>query len=136
MYEQISRPSAKGPTGQLLLRVILDTGSQRTFIGRDVCRALACPIKSRAALPDHVWPYPSNKNSSVNLVSVTLKSLHDDQVTTVEAFEVPEICIITSSPVNGDLLRSLESRGPYAAERELPDTFFNHLISVLIPSDF
>ncbi|KAH9362079.1 hypothetical protein HPB48_002057 [Haemaphysalis longicornis] len=46
VYLQTCRAWATGPNGQLLVMVLQHTGSQRTFIRRDVSRSLGCSVES------------------------------------------------------------------------------------------
>ncbi|KAH7978003.1 hypothetical protein HPB49_004148 [Dermacentor silvarum] len=45
VFPQTGRAWAVTPARFILLRFLLDTGSQRTFVRRDIARALHCPVQ-------------------------------------------------------------------------------------------
>ncbi|XP_077528171.1 uncharacterized protein LOC144139787 [Haemaphysalis longicornis] len=133
---QTGRAWGIGTSRQLLVRFLLDSGSQRTFIRRDVSRALDCPVDGVERLT--IATFGNTRTSapvSCNRVSLTLKSQHDGQRITIEALEVPNICNVTSPPVSEEILTSMAAKCQVAADARLSATFQEHQISVLIGSD-
>ncbi|KAH7974106.1 hypothetical protein HPB49_010146 [Dermacentor silvarum] len=77
----------------VLLRFLLDTGSQRTIVRRDVARALNCPVQG----VERFTPFTFGKTHrpvtlTCSRVSVTLRIPHNTNETTIDGLEVPEIC--------------------------------------------
>ncbi|KAH9371706.1 hypothetical protein HPB48_016707 [Haemaphysalis longicornis] len=135
IYLQTGRAWAIGASHKLLVRVLLYSGSQRTFIRRDLSRTLRCPVRGVEDL-SLVTFGDSRPRSSVrcNRVAVTLKSQHDGRRITIEALEVPEIDAVTSPPVNADVLR-WQGRNLTAADVRLADTHLEDRVSILIGSE-
>ncbi|XP_077548006.1 uncharacterized protein LOC144160659 [Haemaphysalis longicornis] len=133
---QTGRAWGIGTSRQLLVRFLLDSGSQRTFIRRDVSRALDCPVDGVERLTTATFGNTRTSTPvSCNRVSLTLKSQHDGQRITIEALEVPNICNVTSPPVSEEILTSMAAKCQVAADARLSATFQEHQISVLIGSD-
>ncbi|XP_077564559.1 uncharacterized protein LOC144180026 [Haemaphysalis longicornis] len=133
---QTGRAWGIGTSRQMLVRFLLDSGSQRTFIRRDVSRALDCPVDGVEHLT--IATFGNIRTSapvSCNRVSLTLKSQHDGQRITIEGLEVPNICNVTSPPVSEYILNSMAAKCHVAADARLSDTFQEHQISGLIWSD-
>ncbi|XP_077550653.1 uncharacterized protein LOC144163843 [Haemaphysalis longicornis] len=130
---QTGRAWALGKSHQLLVRFLLDTGSQRTFIRRDVSQALCCPVNGVERLTLSTFGDTRPRAPvTCNRVSLTLKSQHDGQNITVEALEVPSICTITSPPLSKEIIRAIADQGQVAADARLAPTFRENQVSVLI----
>ncbi|KAH7977361.1 hypothetical protein HPB49_000945 [Dermacentor silvarum] len=117
---RVTSVSASG-TGvmSILLRLLLDTGSQRTFIRRDVARALNCPVQG------------------VERLTIFTFAQHSTNETTIDALEVPEISAVTSPPADSAIITMMTHHGlvPVDARSEAK-TFREDEISILIGSDF
>ncbi|XP_077557390.1 uncharacterized protein LOC144172577 [Haemaphysalis longicornis] len=136
IYLQTGRAWAIGASHKLIVRILLDSGSQRTFIRRDLSRTLRCPVRGVEDL-SLVTFGDSRPRSSVrcNGVAITLKSQHGGRRITIEALEVPEICAVTSPPVNAEVLSKMAGRNLTAADGRLTDTHMEDRVSILIGSD-
>lgn len=133
---QTGRAWALGKSHQRLVRFSLDTGSQRTFIRRDVSQALCCPVNGVERLTLSTFGDTRPRAPvTCNRVSLTLKSQHNGQNITVEALEVPSICTITSPPVSKEIVRVMSDQGQVAADARLAPMFRENQVSVLIGSD-
>lgn len=114
------RAWAIGASHKLLVRILLDSSSQRTFIRRDLSRTLRCAVRG---VEDLSLGDPHPKSSvRCNRVSITLNSQHDGRRITVEALEVPEICAVTCPLVNGDVVSEMAKRNLTPADVQHANT--------------
>ena len=74
------------------LRVLLDTGSQRSYVSNRLWEALGLPaIRSDTLIVKTFGPNYSQVQS-FDVVSVCLRNFNDDLNTYIKAFIVPTIC--------------------------------------------
>lgn len=127
---------ASGKYNSVLVRLLLDTGSQRTFIRRDLSKRLDLPSLGTEDLS--LWTFGTSKCSrpySCRSVKLELHSRFDSRSVTVDALEVPEVCTVKTPAIGPDLLAQLRERKMFVADdnrlgdRPIPT------ISVLIGSD-
>ncbi|XP_037503407.1 uncharacterized protein LOC119378295 [Rhipicephalus sanguineus] len=119
-----------------LVRILLDSGSQRTFIRADVSKDLRCPVIGTEELS--VVTFGHSKPREVirsRRVALTLRGQRRDIAVTVEALEVPEVCAVTSPPLSTDILQLLCDKNYDAADNFHPDTWHPQEVSVLLGSD-
>ncbi|KAH7951754.1 hypothetical protein HPB52_012518 [Rhipicephalus sanguineus] len=119
-----------------LVRILLDSGSQRTFIRADVSKDLRCPVMGTEELS--LVTFGHSKPREVmrsRRVALTLRGQRRDIVVTVEALEVPEVCAVTSPPLSTDILQLLCDKNYDAADNFHPYTWNAQEVSVLLGSD-
>ncbi|XP_077536079.1 uncharacterized protein LOC144148418 [Haemaphysalis longicornis] len=137
VYLRTCREWATGPNGQLLVRVLLDTGSQRTFIRRDVSRALGYSVEGVEDLK--LVTFGKSHHAAAEKyprVSVTVASQNNGKQVVIDALEVPSICVVTSPPITDDTLRLMHDHGLFAADTSPASAYMDDHISILIGSDF
>ncbi|XP_077545161.1 uncharacterized protein LOC144158266 [Haemaphysalis longicornis] len=137
VYLQTCRAWATGPNGQLLVRVLLDTGSQRTFIRRDVSRALGYSVEGVEDLK--LVTFGKSHHAAAEKyprVSVTVASQNNGKQVVIDALEVPSICVVTSPPITDDTVRLMHDHGLFAADTSPASAYMDDHISILIGSDF
>ncbi|XP_077548092.1 uncharacterized protein LOC144160812 [Haemaphysalis longicornis] len=137
VYLQTCRAWATGPNGQLLVRVLLDTGSQRTFVRRDVSRALGYSVEGVEDLK--LVTFGKSHHAAAEKyprVSVTVASQNNGKQVVIDALEVPSICVVTSPPITDDTLRLMYDHGLFAADTSPASAYMDDHISILIGSDF
>ncbi|XP_077552449.1 uncharacterized protein LOC144166823 [Haemaphysalis longicornis] len=137
VYLQTCRAWATGPNGQLLVRVLLDTGSQRTFVRRDVSRALGYSVEGVEDLK--LVTFGKSHHAAAEKyprVSVTVASQNNGKQVVIDALEVSSICVVTSPPITDDTLRLMHDHGLFAADTSPASAYMDDHISILIGSDF
>ncbi|KAL1476555.1 hypothetical protein MTO96_018394 [Rhipicephalus appendiculatus] len=135
---QTGRAWAIAPAKTVLVRFLLDTGSQRSFIRQDIARALKCPVRGTERLT--LFTFGQAKRPATltcERVALTLRSQHSSNETTIEALAIPEISPVTSPPADGEIVTMMTRKGMLPADAR-PDatTLREDDISVLIGSDF
>ncbi|KAH7944196.1 hypothetical protein HPB52_016992 [Rhipicephalus sanguineus] len=119
-----------------LVRILLDSGSQRTFIRADVSKDLRCPVIGTEELS--LVTFGHSKPREVmrsRRVALTLRGQRRNIAVTMEALEVPEVCAVTSPPLSTDILQLLCDKNYDAADHFHPDTWYAQEVSVLLGSD-
>ncbi|KAL1436404.1 hypothetical protein MTO96_049638 [Rhipicephalus appendiculatus] len=84
----------------VLVRILLDTGSQRIFIRRDLSTSLDLPSVGREDLS--LLTFGSSKRSRAHLyrtVQLKLQSRFDAHEITMDALEVPEVCTVKTPDI-------------------------------------
>ncbi|KAH9369941.1 hypothetical protein HPB48_001818 [Haemaphysalis longicornis] len=129
--------STTGPNGQLLVRVLLEPGSQRTFVRRDVSRALGCSVEGLEYLKLVTFGKSHHEAAEkYPRVSVTVASQNNGKQVAINALEVPSICVVTSPPITDDTLRLMHDHGLFAADTSPASAYMDDHIRILIGSDF
>ncbi|KAH7977292.1 hypothetical protein HPB49_000327 [Dermacentor silvarum] len=138
VFLQTGRAWAVAPARSVLLRFLLDTGSQRTFVWWDVARALNCPVQGVERLALFTFGKTQRLVTlTCNRVSVTLRTQQSTNEITIDALEVPEISGVTSPPADGTIITMMTNLGLVPADARLEATTFREdEISILIGSDF
>ncbi|KAH7947343.1 hypothetical protein HPB52_010255 [Rhipicephalus sanguineus] len=133
---QTGRAWVESGPRRLLARVMLDSGSQRSFIRTDIAKRLRCRA---LGIEELSWMTFGNAKLQHQLrcqrVSVTLHGRFNDSTVTLEALEVPEVCSATSPPLDTEVLELLCARKHDAADLFDPETWHPDDISILIGSD-
>lgn len=125
-----SRPSGHGSSAQI--RGILDGGSQRTFITKDLVAKLGLKVvaETSVALNAFAWSVTSE------VVELRLGSQFEDAEQVIQAITVPTICPnVPYSYINDAFAARLrESHHRLADERTVPDICEEPGVSLLIGS--
>ncbi|XP_037521388.1 uncharacterized protein LOC119398627 [Rhipicephalus sanguineus] len=133
---QTGRVWAESGPRELLVRVMLDSGSQRSFIRTDVSKRLQCKVIGREELSLVTFGNAKPRNHlRCRRVSVTLRGHFNGSTVALEALEVPEVCTVTSPPLNIEVLELLSARRYDAADMFDPETWHPEDVSILIGSD-
>ncbi|XP_037514045.1 uncharacterized protein LOC119390470 [Rhipicephalus sanguineus] len=134
---QTGRAWAIAPEKTVLVRFLLDTGSQRSFVRQDIARALKCPVRGTERLTLFTFGKTQRPATlTCERVAVTLRSQHSSNETTIEALAIPEISPVTSPPADGELVTMMTRQGMLPADAHPEATTFQEdEISVLIGSD-
>ncbi|KAH6930827.1 hypothetical protein HPB50_019705 [Hyalomma asiaticum] len=134
---QTGRAWAIAPAKTILIRFLLDSGSQRSFVRQDIARTLKCPVRGTERL--NLFTFGKTHLPSTitcERVAIMLRSQHNSNQTTIEALAVPEISAVTSPPADGAIIDIMRHRGMLPADECLGATTFQEdEISVLIGSD-
>ncbi|KAH7957780.1 hypothetical protein HPB52_022662 [Rhipicephalus sanguineus] len=105
---QTGRIWAECGTRRLLVRVLLDSVSQRSCIREDAARKLQCSVVGREELSLITFGNSKyQRRLRAERVSVRLRSQFDDAVVELEALTIPEICSVTSPPLENNILQAL-----------------------------
>ncbi|KAL1483855.1 hypothetical protein MTO96_032911 [Rhipicephalus appendiculatus] len=102
---------ASGRHDSVLVRILLDTGIQRTFIRRDLSTSLDLPSVGTEDLS--LLTFGSSKRSRTHryrTVQLKLQSRFDAQEITMDALEVPEICTVKTPAIGQGMLMQLHER--------------------------
>ncbi|KAH7943590.1 hypothetical protein HPB52_009381 [Rhipicephalus sanguineus] len=133
---QTGRIWAECGTRRLLVRVLLDSGSQRSYIREDAARKLQCSVVGREELSLITFGNSkSQRRLRAERVSVRLRSQFDDAAVELEALTIPEICSVTSPPLENNILQVLIAKEYKVADACQADTWKEDDITVLIGSD-
>ncbi|XP_064488372.1 uncharacterized protein LOC135400471 [Ornithodoros turicata] len=133
---QNDRVWALGRQANHLARVLFDTGSHRTYVRQDLSRRIGCPVLGTEDLT--VYTFGRSKAPSryhCRRVALSLTSQHAHCPLIIEALEVPEVCSVTTQPLDILALDKLRDLGLAAADAPLPDNVADAHISVLIGSN-
>ncbi|KAH9379902.1 hypothetical protein HPB48_001002 [Haemaphysalis longicornis] len=133
---QTARALAEGVGRRLVVRVLLDTGNQRTFIRQDTARAM----KRTAVGTDDLSLVTSGTAKSPKVlgcrrVQVTLRGQALGRPVVLEAFEVPKICSLASPQLDTTTVKALIEKRYDIADAFHPSTWTAKEISVLVGSD-
>ncbi|KAL1448760.1 hypothetical protein MTO96_044006, partial [Rhipicephalus appendiculatus] len=127
---------ASGRHDSVLVRILLDTGSQRTFVRRDLSTSLDLPCvgtEDRSLLT-----FGSSKRTRTHqyrTVQLKLQSRFDAQEITMDALEVPEVCTVKTPAIGQGLLMQLHERKMLIADEQRIGHRPTQTISVIIGSD-
>ncbi|XP_064463564.1 uncharacterized protein LOC135374554 [Ornithodoros turicata] len=123
---------ASGPAGKKQIRALLDTGSQQTFIRRDLLRDLRCEIDGEEEMP--ICSFASShhpKSFRCERVRVRLHALSNvSSFVDVEALGMEDVCKVFTPPLDETTTQAMWQYG-----LDLADTSCTHEIGVLIGSD-
>ncbi|KAH7977093.1 hypothetical protein HPB51_027048 [Rhipicephalus microplus] len=93
------------PPKTVLVQLLLNTGSQRSFIRQDVSRDLKFPVRDAERLT--LFTFGQMKRPATftcERVALTLRSKHGSNENTIEALAIPEISPVTSPPADGEIV--------------------------------
>lgn len=127
---------ACGNADRVLVRLLFDTGSQRTFVRNDLANKLELPSTGVEDLT--VFTFGDSQRShwcSCRKLNVTLTGRFESKEVTLDALEVPEVCTVRSSPMEPALVSILRSRNLVIADEPQDDKDQSPTISVLVGSD-
>ncbi|KAL1433846.1 hypothetical protein MTO96_012185 [Rhipicephalus appendiculatus] len=127
---------ASGRHDYVLVRILLDTGSQRTFIRCDLSTSLDLPSVGTEDLS--LLTFGSSKRSRTRryrTVQLKLQSRFDAQEITMDALEVPEVCTVKTPAIGQGLLMQLHERKMLIADDQRIGHRPTQTISVIIGSD-
>ena len=98
--------SPNGKHGGITVRVLLDTGRQRTYVSARLRQALNLPSLKKECLLIKTFGNNSEQIENCNLVQLCLQSIRDDLSIYVTAYEVPKIC----SPLQNQKINSAQQK--------------------------
>ena len=98
--------SPDGKHGGITIRVLLDTGCQRTYVSSRLRQALNLPSLKKECLLIKTFGNNSEQIENCNLVQLCLQSIRDDLSIYVTAYEVPKIC----SPLQNQRINSAQQK--------------------------
>ncbi|KAL1479890.1 hypothetical protein MTO96_051504 [Rhipicephalus appendiculatus] len=133
---QMATVWALGRHDSVLVRILLDTGSQRTFIRRDLSTSLDRPSVGTEDLS--LLTFGSSKRSRTHryrTVQLKLQSRFDAQEITMDALEVPEVCTVKTPAIGQGLLMQLHERKMLIADEQRIGHRPTQTISVIIGLD-
>lgn len=110
VFLQTAKAWAEGQQKRTLVRLLLDGGSQRTFIRSDLSKNLQLKVLGEEEL--NIFTFggaEAARHTKSRRVELWLRSQHDRTEVRVEALEVPCICAdLMPVPSDADVLRMLE----------------------------
>ena len=133
---QTAHVKATGSKGTERIRIMLDSGSNQSFIRTGTARRLGCETLSSEKLRIHTFGGGQGLQQLSNRVKVTLSATEDkDNQLTLTAHEIPIICSPPPAVTTDDLRGHLHLAGLKLAEEPSADPF-NEEIDVLIGLDY
>ncbi|XP_064462067.1 uncharacterized protein LOC135372371 [Ornithodoros turicata] len=135
---QTAKVWVQGENGQRrLVRVLLDGGSQRSFIRKDISAKIGCTALRTEDLHIHTLGNVAPSRTTYRCVQVVLcsqfASPDRDPAVTIEALEYEQICSNKLPALNEDLSRQLKTMGLDIADEPTKAICD---VSLLIGSDF
>ncbi|XP_037508931.1 uncharacterized protein LOC119385594 [Rhipicephalus sanguineus] len=127
---------ASGTRGCVPVRLLLDTGSQRTFIRKDLSQQLCLPSTGYEEMA--VYTFGGSKHPrhyQCRRVNVTLCGRIGPIVVDLEALEVPEVCTVKGPALEPNVINMMHHRNLTFADEVQGDQPQDSTISVLIGSD-
>ena len=91
---QTAQAYVSGPSHRVRVRVIFDSGSQRSFICEDIKDQLDLPVIGRESLQINVFGNDDQRKDiqSKELIEFTIGSIANSFQTKIQAFTIPKIC--------------------------------------------
>ncbi|KAH7945334.1 hypothetical protein HPB49_009673 [Dermacentor silvarum] len=134
---QTGRAWAATPAKSILLRFLSDKDSQRTFVRQDIFRALNCPVQGIQCVTLFTFGETHRPVTvTCNRVSVTIRSQHRTNETTIDALDVAGMSAVTSPPADGAIINLMTHHRLVPADaRSEPTTFREDDITIMIGSD-
>ncbi|XP_049272070.1 uncharacterized protein LOC125758673 [Rhipicephalus sanguineus] len=127
---------ASGTRGCVPVRLLLDTGSQRTFIRKDLSQQLCLPSTGYEEMD--VYTFGGSKHPrhyQCRRVNVTLCARIEPIVVDVEALEMPEVCTVKGPALEPNVINMMRDRNLTLADEVQGHQPQDSTISVLIGSD-
>eukprot|EP00112_Aurelia_sp_Birch-Aquarium-sp1_P019022 Seg4627.2 transcript_id=Seg4627.2/GoldUCD/mRNA.D3Y31 product="hypothetical protein" protein_id=Seg4627.2/GoldUCD/D3Y31 len=116
---QTAQAYASGSEHRIRVRVIFDSGSQRSFICDDIKDQLDLRVVGKESLQINVFGN-DNQNKDIQskeLVEFTIGSVSNSFQTKVQAFTIPKIC----QPITRQNIQSARENFEYLKDLELAD---------------
>ena len=105
------------PSRKVKLRVILDSGSQRSYISEKARNTLDLASKKRENMVIKVFGSTEGKETSCDIVAVDLSGRNSNFNVEINALVVPTIC----SPIQGQTIRFAKKMYPHLQNLHLAD---------------
>ncbi|XP_014836153.1 PREDICTED: uncharacterized protein LOC106914092 [Poecilia mexicana] len=103
---------AVGPKERKISRCLLDGGSQRSFVHRDIVRALGLPVVRQETLNLHVFGSTSPVVEKRNIVRVQLENVwNTERKIEIDAVETPEVCTAVIKVPTEPIQAEIKKRG-------------------------
>ena len=133
---QTAQVKATGAKGARLVRIMLDSGSNQSFIRTETARKLGCEVLSQEHLRVHTFGGGQGLQQTSDRVKVTLSATYNEESKiTLTAYEIPVICSPPPAVTQDDLRGHLHLAGLKLAEEPSADPF-NEEIDILIGLDY
>eukprot|EP00112_Aurelia_sp_Birch-Aquarium-sp1_P020996 Seg554.7 transcript_id=Seg554.7/GoldUCD/mRNA.D3Y31 product="hypothetical protein" protein_id=Seg554.7/GoldUCD/D3Y31 len=116
---QTAQAYVSGSEHRIRVRVIFDSGSQRSFICDDIKDQLDLRVVGKESLQINVFGNDNQRkdNQSKELVEFTIGSVSNSFQTKVQAFTIPKIC----QPITQQNIQSARENFEYLKDLELAD---------------
>ncbi|XP_028404089.1 uncharacterized protein LOC114526762 [Dendronephthya gigantea] len=116
------------------VRVLFDSGSQRSFVTTKRARELGCKMLRRESLSVGTFGQRALKSEVREVVQLDLKSVRGDEVVSVEAYVVPEISFIRNQHLERVRDSYLHLKGLWLADVCMSNVELE--IDVLVGADY
>ena len=104
------------PVTRQLTRCLLDGGSQRSFVRKDISSALNLPKVGEETLKLHTFGSSVPQNITCNKVKLTLSNIRNGQSVQLEMLEIPRVCSSIMRVAGEEVRRELERKGLQLAD--------------------
>ncbi|XP_064483072.1 uncharacterized protein LOC135395916 [Ornithodoros turicata] len=130
---QTAKVWLEGSNGRrILARILLDGGSQRSFIRQEVSTKIGCNMIRTENLRVHTLGNVSSRRNKYRCVQVLLRSQFSSSSIVIEAVEYDDICSDSLPSLNSTAAQHVKSMGLQLADEPSAPTE----ISLLLGSDF
>ncbi|KAL1443826.1 hypothetical protein MTO96_045814 [Rhipicephalus appendiculatus] len=127
---------ASGTGGRVPVRLLLDTGSQRTFIRKDLSQQLRLSCTGTEEVDVFTFGGSNHpRHYQCRRVNVTLRGRREPIDVDLEALEVPEVCTVNGPTLEPNVIAMMRDRNLAFADETEGDQPQDSTISVLIGSD-
>ncbi|KAL1484611.1 hypothetical protein MTO96_032496 [Rhipicephalus appendiculatus] len=127
---------ASGTGGRVPVRLLLDTGSQRTFIRKDLSQQLRLSCTGTEEVDVFTFGGSTHpRHYQCRRVNVTLRGRREPIDVDLEALEVPELCTVNGPTLEPNVIAMMRDRNLAFADETQGDQPQDSTISVLIGSD-
>lgn len=126
---QTLRAYAESESDRKYIRVLLDGGSQRTFIKRSLSVALKCKAVGEEELTIHTFGSGTATQRKCRRVQLWLRSQFDRNDVRIEALEMPEICSDVMRVPNNELVAKMEAAGCHVADLPMSNAVCNFTLT-------
>ncbi|KAL1473916.1 hypothetical protein MTO96_038369 [Rhipicephalus appendiculatus] len=127
---------ASGNHGRVPVRLLLDTGSQRTFIRKDLSQQLRLSCTGTEEVDVFTLGGSNHpRHYQCRRVNVMLCGRMEPIDVDLEVLEVPEICTVNGPTLEPSVIAMMRDRNPAFADEPQGDQPQDSTISVLIGSD-
>ncbi|XP_077501027.1 uncharacterized protein LOC144111873 [Amblyomma americanum] len=132
---QTAQAWAEAKENRALVRILLDGGSQRTFVKEEVSRRLKLRVVGKERLAIHTFGTTKPSIKTCNRVELWLRSRHNDNIIRLEALEVPEISGDFLLPPDASATSLAADQGLQLADLAPGDHRQNTGVCILIGAD-
>ncbi|XP_064470062.1 uncharacterized protein LOC135384806 [Ornithodoros turicata] len=133
---QTLRAWAESETERQLVRVLLDGGSQRSFIKQSLSKKLNCQPVGEEQISLYTFGTECARQRKCRRVQIWLRSQYDRSELRIEALEMPDICNDVMQLPSTDLVSNLHRAGMRVGDLSVGNVHCEPGIGILVGADY